>query len=122
MTKFVKGKEKFSYGFAAVASYMVANMASSYLNIYLTDILLVPTTFILVLMIGSRVWDMLNDPMMGVIVDKTNTPQGKMRPYVRVGAYIMAAFTVVLFYPLSGTPAACKLVFARVMYLAVGMA
>ena len=122
MTKFVKGKEKFSYGFAAVASYMVANMASSYLNIYLTDILLVPTTFILVLMICSRVWDMLNDPMMGVIVDKTNTPQGKMRPYVRVGAYIMAAFTVFLFYPLSGTSDAWKMVFATFMYLGFGMA
>ena len=122
MDKVVRGREKFSYGFAAVASYMVANMASSYLNIYLTDILLVPTTFILVLMISSRVWDMLNDPMMGVIVDKTNTPQGKMRPYVKVGAYIMAAFTVFLFYPLSGTSDAWKMVFATFMYLGFGMA
>lgn len=36
----------------------------------------------MMLMIVARVWDALNDPMMGVIVDRTSTKYGKKRPYV----------------------------------------
>lgn len=121
MSNYVKGKEKFGYGFAAVGSYMVANIVSSYINYYLTNILLVAPVFILVLMILGRFWDMCTDPMMGIIVDKTNSKKGKMRPYIQIGAYIIGVTTVFMFFPMGGS-LIWRSIFAAVMYIGFGMA
>ena len=67
MEKYISKKEKASYGFAAVGSYMVAGITQSYLMYFFTDILIIPSAFVMMLMIVARVWDALNDPMMGVI-------------------------------------------------------
>ena len=77
MEKYISKKEKASYGFAAVGSYMVAGITQSYLMYFFTDILIIPSAFVMMLMIVARVWDALNDPMMGVIVDRTSTKYGK---------------------------------------------
>ncbi len=116
--KYIGKKEKFSYGLAAVGSYMIANVIASYLQIFFTDVLIISPVFILVLMIFARFWDMANDPIMGIIIDKTNTPRGKMRPYIKVGAFLIFAVALLIFLPISSAPAWLKMVFAAVMYLA----
>ena len=103
--KYIGKKEKFSYGLAAVGSYMIANVIASYLQIFLTDILIVSPVFILVLMVAARFWDMANDPIMGIVIDKTNTPKGKMRPYIKVGAFLIFGVALLMFLPISGAPA-----------------
>ena len=121
MSAYVKGKEKFAYGFAGVGSYMVANIVSSYVNYYLTNIIMVTPVFILVLMIMGRVLDMCTDPMMGIIVDKTNTKKGKMRPYFQIGAFFIGIVTVFMFYPVGGS-LVWRSIFAVVMYVGFGLA
>lgn len=74
------------------------------------------------LMIVARAWDALNDPMMGVTVDRTSTKYGKMRPYVLVGSFLMLVTTIVLFMPLTGEPTMFKMIFAAVSYIIFGMA
>lgn len=122
MEKYISKKEKASYGFAAVGSYMVAGITQSYLMYFFTDILIIPSAFVMMLMIVARVWDALNDPMMGVIVDRTSTKYGKMRPYVLVGSFLMLVTTIVLFMPLTGAPTMFKMIFAAVSYIIFGMA
>lgn len=61
MEKYISKKEKASYGFAAVGSYMVAGITQSYLMYFFTDILIIPSAFVMMLMIVARVWDALND-------------------------------------------------------------
>lgn len=121
MERTVKGKEKFAYGFAAVGSYMVANIVSSYSQYYLTNILIVSPVFILVLMIVGRIIDMCTDPVMGVIVDKTNTKHGKMRPYVRIGAFVIGLVTIFMYYPVGGS-IEWRSVFGALMYIGFGLA
>lgn len=76
----------------------------------------------MMLMIVARAWDALNDPMMGVIVDRTSTKYGKMRPYVLIGSFLMLVTTIVLFMPLTGAPTMFKMIFAAVSYIIFGMA
>lgn len=45
----------------------------------------------------SRVWDAINDPMCGVIIDKTNSRFGKTRPFILGGGIIAAVFLILLF-------------------------
>lgn len=122
MKKFISKKEKWSYGFSAVGSYMVAGIAQSYLMYFFTDILIIPSAFVMLLMIGARVWDAINDPIMGVIVDKTNTKFGKMRPYVLIGAFVMLISTILLFLPITNAPKTFKMIYAAVTYIIFGMA
>ena len=122
MEKYISKKEKASYGFAAVGSYMVAGITQSYLMYFFTDILIIPSAFVMMLMIVARAWDALNDPMMGVIVDRTSTKYGKMRPYVLVDSFLMLVTTIVLFMPLTGAPTMFKMIFAAVSYIIFGMA
>ena len=122
MEKYISKKEKVSYGFAAVGSYMVAGITQSYLMYFFTDILIIPSAFVMMLMIVARVWDALNDPMMGVTVDRTSTKYGKMRPYVLVVSFLMLVTTIVLFMPLTGAPTMFKMIFAAVSYIIFGMA
>ena len=47
----------------------------------------------------SKIFDGLNDPIMGVIVDKTRTRWGKMRPYLFFGAIPWGIITILMFMP-----------------------
>ena len=85
------------YGLGAVGLDLSYGMFYSYLSIYLTDILQVKVAFLLLLAPLARIWDGINDPMMGSIVDNTKTKFGKYRPWVIIGA---CANAVVLFFRL----------------------
>lgn len=118
----VRGREKFSYGFAAVGSYMVSGIVSSYFLSYVTDILIVESWwFIIALILVGRISDMITDPIMGVIVDKTRTKAGKMRPYVKIGAFAIGIVAVLMYFPLSGAQPA-KMAWAMIMYVGFGLA
>ena len=54
------------------------------------------TISILIGILG-RIWDGINDPMMGAIIDGTHLKMGKFRPWILIGAILTAAFTVLLF-------------------------
>ncbi len=65
------------------------------------------------------IWDVVNNPLVGIIVDKTRTKHGKMLPYLRWFTLPLAAFTVLLFSGprLLGASFSLKVVFMVVTYL-----
>ncbi len=88
---------KVGYGVGAVGLGLSYGMFYSYLSIYLTDALGINPLFLLILAPLSRIWDGINDPMMGMIVDKTNTKMGRYRPWILTGAILNAVVLVFLF-------------------------
>ena len=75
-------KEKFFYGFGDLASVLYWQTFMLYLTYFYTDVFLIPASAAATLFIVSRIWDGINDPMMGIIADRTNTKWGKFRPYL----------------------------------------
>lgn len=61
---------------------MIYAMMSSYVSDYYVNVLQLPLLFVLLLMLLARVWDAINDPLMGMIVDRHTTKWGKMKPYI----------------------------------------
>lgn len=113
-------KEKVSYGIGAVGKDMVYSLVSGFLMIYYDTVLGISTTFIGVLFMVARILDAVNDPFMGIIVEKTNTRFGKFRPWLLIGTVLSAISLYGMFAPprfLSGTP---LLVYASIAYILWG--
>ncbi len=116
-----RNNSKLAYGMGAV-TYGAGNaFVSSFLTIYLTDYLGITGAAIGTMYLIARIWDAVNDPMMGVMVDKTNTRWGKFKPYLLIAPIVIATAMIMLFtepdFGLAG-----KTVWAYVFYILFGMA
>lgn len=75
-------KEKLGYGLGDTASHFVWDMVGFWILIFYTDTFGISAAVAGTIMLIARVWDMVSDPLMGVIADRTNTRWGKFRPYI----------------------------------------
>lgn len=114
-------KEKVSYGLGDFASQLSWQVVSSYLLVFYTDVFGLAPAVISVLLLVARVWDGINDPMMGMVMERTRSRWGRFRPYLLFMAPIMALFNILTFMgpDLSSTG---KIVWAYVTYIGLGMA
>ena len=88
---------KLCFGVGALGKDLCYAMITTYLMIYLTDTVGLAPLFVGNLFLVARVWDAVNDPMMGFIVDNTRTRWGKFRPWILIGTLINAVILVLLF-------------------------
>ena len=94
----MSGKEKASYGVGAVSKDLVYSLVAGFLMYYYNTVLGISATIVGVLFMAARVFDAFNDPIMGVVIDKTRSPIGKFRPWLLVGT---ATNAVVLYFMFS---------------------
>ena len=91
---------RWGFGLGTLGRDMLAALVSLYLMFYLTEVLdvsgaqLGAVTVILVVM---RVFDAVNDPVMGVVVDNTRSRWGKFKPWILVGALLWGAASILMF-------------------------
>ena len=97
MNKKVSLKEKFGYGVGAIGLDLSYGLFYSYLSLYLTNALGISSLFLLILAPVARLWDGINDPMMGSIVDRSRHKMGKYRPWIIRGAVLNAIVLCLLF-------------------------
>lgn len=79
-------REKICFGVGAIGLDLSYGMFYSFLSYYLSSVLGLKEAFLLLLTPIARIWDGINDPMMGTIVDNTRTKHGKYRPWILIGA------------------------------------
>ena len=109
------------YSFGDLASQFVWTFVGSYLTIFYTDIVGLAPVAISAIMLGARIWDAINDPMMGAIAERTQSKWGRFRPYIAFGCPFLAIFGVLTFTnPFSGISAA-GVIWAAVTYVIAGM-
>ena len=114
-------KNYFVYGMGNFASQLSWTMVGTYLSIFYTDVFGLWVGAVAMLMLIAKVWDGINDPMMGTIMERTHTRWGRFRPYIFAGAPLLVVFTILTFtVPGFGGPA--KLIYAYVTYIGLGMA
>lgn len=89
--------QKIGYGFGDMSSCLFWKIFTAYLPFFYSTIFglsLVDATF---LMLITRIWDAVSDPMMGIIADRTQTRWGKYRPYILWISIPFAVVGVLLF-------------------------
>lgn len=108
-------REKVAYGFGDFASSMFWKLFSIYLMLYYTDVVGLSPAAVGTMFLLTRIWDGLNDPIMGIVADRTSTSKGKFRPYLLWVAIPFSVIGVLLFSTPSVGPAG-KLIYAYITY------
>lgn len=89
-----------AYGLGTLGRDMVAAMIGMFLMFYLTDVLQIggsELVAVTIIMVAMRIFDAVNDPFMGMIVDNTKTRWGKFKPWMAVGSLLWAFTSVLMF-------------------------
>lgn len=92
-------KEGLSYSLCGFGQNLICTIIGSYLTVFMTDAIGFNALAVAILMLAARVYDALNDPIMGSIVDRTRTKWGKCRPYMKWMALPIALMTAICFLP-----------------------
>ncbi len=118
--KYVGKGELWAFAIGSLGQGMVYAMMSSYISDYYVNVLQLPLMFVLLLMLLARVWDAINDPLMGMIVDRNTTKWGKMKPYILFAAIPIAVLTFLMYLSpnLSQGP---LMVYSAIVYVLWGM-
>ncbi|NMB02714.1 MAG: sugar transporter [Firmicutes bacterium] len=114
----------YAFGLGTLGRDMVYTMVSMYLIFYLTDILTVSSAslwWINGIIVAARIFDALNDPIMGVIVDNTRTRYGKFKPWIAFGTITSGIITILLFTDFGLTGNSFVIVFG-ILYVLWGLA
>lgn len=116
-------RNKYTFGLGTIGRDMLYTMVSMYLMFYLTDVLELPTSaiwWVTLIMLCCRIFDALNDPIMGVVVDNTHSKFGKFKPWIAVGAFSSGIVTILLFTDFGLIDGAYLVMFA-ILYLFWGI-
>ena len=109
----MKFTEKIGYGFGDMSSSMFWKLFSYFLPFFYSNVFGLSLADAGVLMLVTRIWDAVSDPMMGIIADRTKTRWGKYRPYLLFFALPFAVCGILLFT----TPENGKTLWAYVTYI-----
>lgn len=109
------------YGLGSMGKDLALGVIGSYLLAFYTDVFGISAAAAGAILVLTKIWDAVNDPMMGTIVDRSKrTKWGKYRPYVLIVPVPLAVFSALCFL----TPdmsAAGKVAYAAITYTLTGM-
>ena len=116
--RYVGVKETLIYGIANGGQCIGYNMMTAQRAFFLVSVFGVPEIVVSTMLTVMAFWDAFNDPLMGVVVDKTRTRYGKLRPYL-IFVPIFLGITTVLFFggPIFLTDAASRPM--RIVYMCI---
>ena len=109
----MKLSEKIGYGFGDMSSSMFWKLFSYFLPFFYSNVFGLSLADAGMLMLITRLWDAVSDPMMGILADRTKTRWGKYRPYLLFFSLPFAVCGVLLFT----TPENGKTVWAYITYI-----
>ncbi len=74
--------QKVIFGMGDYLNTVTYGMISAFLMAFLTDTIMIPMAAVTAIMSLSKLWDAVNDPVIGVIIDKSRSSQGTYRPWL----------------------------------------
>ncbi|MGL5382522.1 MAG: MFS transporter [Culicoidibacterales bacterium] len=118
--------DRIGYMLGDLGNDLFFGLVSGYLMLFYTDILGIGAGAIGTLLIVARIWDAVNDPMIGTFIDrrggKISRLGGKFRPYLLYAALPVTIMGFLSFTAFPGLAEGLKLPYAYVTYIMFGMA
>lgn len=114
---YIPKKEKLFYGFGAMmdggGTALMSCIVLSFFNKALGISAAAASTIIMI----SKAWDAISDPLMGSISDNTRSKFGRRKPYIILGGSLMMFALGMLFAPVNSFSMTSKIIWAAVAYI-----
>ncbi len=107
---------KIAYGMGDVGCNFSWMFVGNFLMIFYTDVFGIGMSAVAGLMLFSRFWDAINDPVIGSLSDKTHTRWGRYRPWLLIAAPLTAVVLMLTFWAHPDWPSTAKIVYMAVTY------
>lgn len=107
---------KIAYGMGDVGCNFSWMFVGNFLMIFYTDVFGIGMSAVAGLMLFSRFWDAINDPVIGSLSDKTHTRWGRYRPWLLIAAPLTAIVLMLTFWAHPDWPSTLKIVYMAVTY------
>lgn len=115
-------KDKVGYALGDTGGILTFGIIGAYLQIFYTNVLLISPAKIVVLFLVARIWDAINDPIWGMIIDSKKVGKnGKFRPYLRYASPLLAISAVFVFLKIPNLTETQYLIYAYITYILYGM-
>ena len=113
-------RNKWFFSVSGIGRDMSYSLIDSFLLIYIqfgVSLTLAQfTTLSLIIGVGGRLWDAMNDPLMGAVIEGSHFKNGKFRPWILLGA-ILCGLVLIVMFNVQSIPGWRFVVFMTVMYL-----
>ena len=121
-TSGIRAKDKFGYAMGDLAACLVFGLTQSVLNKYYTDVLEVSVLSVMVMTVIARVWDAINDPIWGRLIDGAKKyPDGRYRHWIKIFAVPVALSAVLMFADVRGFSQGGRVAWIYFSYILFGM-
>lgn len=107
---------KIAYGFGDVGCNFSWMFVSNFLMIFYTDVFGISMAAVSALMLFSRFWDAINDPMVGALTDKTKSKWGRYRPWLLFAAPCTAVLLILTFWARPDWSSPAKIAYMIITY------
>ncbi len=113
-------KEKVGYSFGDMATNLYFQTFVLFLPIFYTDVFGLSAAAMGTMMLVTRIWDAITDPVMGMIADRTESRWGKFRPYIATLS-IPLALGGILTFTTPELAGSSKIIYAYATYMVLMM-
>jgi len=107
---------KLAYGMGDVGCNFSWMFVGNFLMIFYTDVFGISMSAVAALMLFSRFWDAINDPIVGGLTDSTNTRWGRYRPWLLIAAPLTAVVLIASFWAHPDWNDTVKIVYMIITY------
>jgi len=118
--KKLRQPEMFGYALGDLGINFNFQVIGFLLSFYYTDVFGISPAHVAGLLLVARIWDAVNDPLMGFVADRTRTRWGQFRPYLLFGALPLNMVLLACFYTPDMSEGG-RVVYAYVTYIMHGM-
>lgn len=115
-------RQRFDYAVYDMGYMFIYYWINAFLTIYYTDVVGVDVAMVATMIFVVRIFDAVNDPILGSLTDRTKSRHGKYKPWIRWGGIAMAIFIVMLFRANPDWNYTTKIVWMWVTYILVTVA
>lgn len=109
--------ERTSYGIYFVGQNLLYMFIYFFLKQFYVIDMAIPAATVATIFLVAQVWDAINDPLFGIVIDKVKLKKGKFLPWIRLATFLIPITTVAIFVLPNQLAMHIKVIYAFVSYL-----